>query len=109
MDNYSYYLNSNATRLYKKYTMSELEASSNFSAYCWHFVIYSSEISSSFSGRKFPLLRKVPFLIYSKETKESLHKEITTVMGMYDVMPTLGLFLIYSRFLIHYSATFSSI
>ena len=26
----------------------------------------------------------------SKETKESLHKEITTVMGMYDVMPTLG-------------------
>lgn len=36
------------------------------------------------------LLRKVPFLIYSKETEKSLHKEITTVMGMYDVMPTLG-------------------
>lgn len=39
---------------------------------------------------QYELLRKVPFLIYSKETKESLHKEITTVMGMYDVMPTLG-------------------
>lgn len=39
---------------------------------------------------QYELLRKVPFLIYSKETKEALHKEITTVMGMYDVMPTLG-------------------
>ena len=39
---------------------------------------------------QYELLRKVPLLIYSKETKESLHKEVTTVMGMYDVMPTLG-------------------
>lgn len=39
---------------------------------------------------QYELLRKVPFLIYSQETKESLHKEVTTVMGMYDVMPTLG-------------------
>ena len=38
----------------------------------------------------YELLRKVPLLIYSKETKESLHQEVTTVMGMYDVMPTLG-------------------
>ena len=29
-------------------------------------------------------------MIYSKETKESLHKDVTNVMGMYDVMPTLG-------------------
>lgn len=36
------------------------------------------------------LLRKVPLLIYSKETKESLHQEVTNVMGMYDAMPTLG-------------------
>lgn len=41
-------------------------------------------------GFQYELLRKVPFLIYSQETKDSLHKEITTVMGMYDVMPTLG-------------------
>lgn len=38
----------------------------------------------------YELLRKVPLLIYSKETKEKLHQEVTTVMGMYDVMPTLG-------------------
>lgn len=41
-------------------------------------------------NNNYELLRKVPFLIYSKETKESLHKEVNTVMGMYDVMPTLG-------------------
>lgn len=39
---------------------------------------------------QYELLRKVPFMIYSKETKESLHQDITNVMGMYDVMPTLG-------------------
>lgn len=38
----------------------------------------------------YELLRKVPLLIYSKETKQKYHKEVTTVMGMYDVMPTLG-------------------
>lgn len=38
----------------------------------------------------YELLRKVPFIIYSKETKEKLHKEVTDVMGMYDCMPTLG-------------------
>ena len=36
------------------------------------------------------LLRKVPLLIYSKETKNKHHQEVTNVMGMYDVMPTLG-------------------
>ena len=39
---------------------------------------------------QYELLRKVPFMIYSKETKENLHQDINTVMGMYDVMPTLG-------------------
>lgn len=38
----------------------------------------------------YELLRKVPLLIYSKETKTELHQEVTNVMGMYDVMPTLG-------------------
>lgn len=38
----------------------------------------------------YELLRKVPLLIYSKETKTKLHQEVTNVMGMYDVMPTLG-------------------
>lgn len=39
---------------------------------------------------QYDMLRKVPFMIYSKETKTKLHKEITDVMGMIDVMPTLG-------------------
>lgn len=39
---------------------------------------------------QYELLRKVPFMIYSKETKENLHQEVTNVMGTYDVMPTLG-------------------
>ena len=39
---------------------------------------------------QYDMLRKVPFLIYSKETEKKLKKEVTTVMGMYDVMPTLG-------------------
>ena len=45
------------------------------------------------------LLRKVPLLIYSKETKNGLAKEVTTVMGMYDAMPTLGNMLgIYNKY-----------
>lgn len=29
-------------------------------------------------------------MIWSSETKEKLHKTVSDVMGMYDVMPTLG-------------------
>lgn len=39
---------------------------------------------------QYDMLRKVPFLIYSEETATKLHKEVKNVMGMYDVMPTLG-------------------
>ena len=42
------------------------------------------------NSNTYELLRKVPFIIYSKETKEKLHREVTDVMGMYDCMPTLG-------------------
>lgn len=42
------------------------------------------------NGNTYELLRKVPLIIYSKETAKKLHKEVTNVMGMYDVMPTLG-------------------
>lgn len=38
----------------------------------------------------YELLRKVPLMIYSKETKSKLHTEINYVMGMYDCQPTLG-------------------
>jgi len=39
---------------------------------------------------QYDILRKVPFIIYSEETANKYHKEVKTVMGMYDVMPTLG-------------------
>lgn len=42
------------------------------------------------NSNTYELLRKVPFIIYSKETEKKYHKEITDVMGMYDCMPTLG-------------------
>lgn len=39
----------------------------------------------------YELGRKVPFIIWTKDMAgTSLNKEITNVMGMYDVMPTLG-------------------
>ncbi len=43
-----------------------------------------------FDDYQYELNRKVPFFIWSKETKESLHTTISDVMGMYDVAPTLG-------------------
>jgi len=48
---------------------------------------------------QYDMLRKVPFLLYSEETEKKLHKEVTTVMGMYDVMPTIGnMFGFYSKY-----------
>lgn len=41
---------------------------------------------------EYELNREVPFIIWTKDSKgnEKLNKEITKVMGMYDVQPTLG-------------------
>ena len=40
---------------------------------------------------QYELGRKVPFIIWTKDMKGTkLNQEITNVMGMYDVMPTLG-------------------
>ena len=36
----------------------------------------------------YELNRKVPFIIWTKDNQ--LHRKVTKVMGMYDVMPTLG-------------------
>ncbi|PWL73519.1 MAG: LTA synthase family protein [Bacillota bacterium] len=44
----------------------------------------------NFDEYQYELNRKVPFMIWSSETKEKLHKTVSDVMGMYDVMPTLG-------------------
>lgn len=41
-----------------------------------------------FDSYQYELNRKVPFIIWTKDNK--YEKEITDVMGMYDVLPTLG-------------------
>lgn len=56
----------------------------------WRNCEEGDEECTVIDNNTYELLRKVPLLIYSKETKENLHQEVTTVMGMYDVMPTLG-------------------
>lgn len=45
-----------------------------------------------FDSYQYELNRKVPFIIWTKNSKNNplLNKEITTVMGMYNAMPTLG-------------------
>ncbi len=44
-----------------------------------------------YDSYQYELGRKVPFLIWTKDMAGTkLNKEITNVMGMYDVMPTLG-------------------
>ena len=53
----------------------------------------------NFDEYQYELNRKVPFMIWSSETKEKLHKTVSDVMGMYDVMPTLGNMLgVYSKY-----------
>lgn len=48
---------------------------------------------------QYDIIRKVPFIIYSKETEKKFHKEIKDVMGMYDVFPTLGnMFGLYNKY-----------
>lgn len=47
----------------------------------------------TFESYEYELNRKTPFIIWTKEKTingVSMDKEIETVMGMYDVMPTLG-------------------
>ncbi len=45
-----------------------------------------------FDEYDYEINRKVPFIIWTKDSKDNslLNREITSVMGMYDVLPTLG-------------------
>lgn len=44
-----------------------------------------------YDSYQYELGRKVPFIIWTKDMKGTkLNQEVTNVMGMYDVMPTLG-------------------
>lgn len=56
----------------------------------------------TFGSYEYELNRSTPFIIWTKDKKingVSMNEEITTVMGMYDVMPTLGNMLgIYNKY-----------
>ncbi len=50
-----------------------------------------SEDYKEFGSYQYELNRKVPFIIWTKDSKGTiLNKEVTDVMGMYDAMPTLA-------------------
>ena len=44
-----------------------------------------------YDSYQYELGRKVPFIIWTKDSKgTNLNREVKNVMGMYDVMPTIG-------------------
>ena len=50
-----------------------------------------NEKYKEYDSYQYELGRKVPFIIWTKDMKNSkLNIEVKDVMGMYDVMPTLG-------------------
>ena len=55
------------------------------------FIDEDDENYKDYESYQYELGRKVPFIIWSKDMEsKGINKEITNVMGMYDVMPTLG-------------------
>ena len=55
------------------------------------FIDENDEAYREYDSYQYELGRKVPFIIWSKDMEEKgINKEISNVMGMYDVMPTLG-------------------
>ena len=55
------------------------------------FIDEDDEAYREYDKYQYELGRKVPFIIWSKGMEaKGINKEITNVMGMYDVMPTLG-------------------
>ena len=55
------------------------------------FIDEDDEAYREYDSYQYELGRKVPFIIWSKDMEaKGINKEISNVMGMYDVMPTLG-------------------
>lgn len=55
------------------------------------FIDEDDENYREYDSYQYELGRKVPFIIWSKDmVDKGINKEISDVMGMYDVMPTLG-------------------
>lgn len=71
-----------------KLKKSEYERFYNYDPYTDTVLSKDDENYYKMDEYDYELNRKVPFIIWSKEGLE--HQEITKVMGMYDVLPTLG-------------------
>lgn len=55
------------------------------------FIDEDDENYREYDSYQYELGRKVPFIIWSKDMEnKGINREISNVMGMYDVMPTLG-------------------
>lgn len=69
----------------------EYEKLYNYNFETKEFLDEEDENYRVYDSYQYELGRKVPFIIWSKDMEsKGINKEITNVMGMYDVMPTLG-------------------
>ena len=69
----------------------EYEKLYNYNFDTKEFIDEDDENYREYDSYQYELGRKVPFIIWSKDMEnKGINREISTVMGMYDVMPTLG-------------------
>ena len=69
----------------------EYEKLYNYNFDTKQFIDEDDENYRKYDSYQYELGRKVPFIIWSKDMEsKGINKEISNVMGMYDVMPTLG-------------------
>ena len=71
-----------------KLKKKEYEKFFNYNPLTGRYLQETEEGYFDFNNYEYELNRKVPFIIWSKNDK--LQKEVTEVMGMYDISPTLG-------------------
>ena len=69
----------------------EYERLYNYNFDTKEFIDEDDEAYREYDSYQYELGRKVPFIIWSKDMEDKgINKEISNVMGMYDVLPTLG-------------------
>lgn len=69
----------------------EYEKLYNYNFDTKQYIDEDDENYREYDSYQYELGRKVPFIIWSKDMEsKGINKEISNVMGMYDVMPTLG-------------------
>lgn len=71
---------------------SEYNKLYNYNMETHEFLTENDPNYKEYDSFQYEVGRRVPFIIWTKDSKgdEKLNREITDVMGMYDVMPTLG-------------------